>query len=104
MIGFPGTTRNLPWRAHRQAPVMGTRGMVASAHPLISSTGLRVLAGGGNAVDAAVASALVASVVLPDMCGFGGDLFAIVHDPGRAGALSYQGSGRAPRGLSYEMA
>ena len=78
--------------------------MVASAHPLISSAGLRVLAGGGNAVDAAVASALVASVVLPDMCGFGGDLFAIVHDPGRTGALSYQGSGRAPRGLSYDMA
>ena len=78
--------------------------MVASAHPLVSSAGAGILAAGGNAVDAAVASALVASVVLPDMCGFGGDLFAIVHDPRREGALSYQGSGRAPRGLTYEMA
>lgn len=78
--------------------------MVASAHALVSSAGARVLAGGGNAVDAAVACGLAASVVLPDMCGFGGDLFAIVHDPRRDGALSYQGSGRAPWGLTYEMA
>jgi gamma-glutamyltranspeptidase/glutathione hydrolase len=83
---------------------MGTRGVVASAHPLVSSAGARVLAGGGNAVDAAVAAALVASVTLPHMCGLGGDIFAIVHDPSRDGPLSYQGSGIAPRGLTYEMA
>ena len=83
---------------------MGTRGMVAAAHPLVSSAGAQALANGGNAVDAAVAAALTASVVLPDMCGLGGDLFAIVHDPSRSRPVSYLGSGIAPRGLTYEIA
>jgi gamma-glutamyltranspeptidase len=83
---------------------MSTGGMIATAHPLMSSAGARVLAGGGNAVDAAVAAALVGSVVLPDMCGLGGDLFAIVHDPRKPRPLAYLGSGIAPRGLTYEKA
>jgi gamma-glutamyltranspeptidase len=77
--------------------------MVSSANPLVSSAGARTLAAGGNAVDAAVSAALVASVVMPQMCGLGGDLFAIVHDPRRSGPVSYLGSGIAPRGLSYEQ-
>ena len=104
MIGFPGQRTDVPWRERRIAPVMSTNGMVASAHPLVSSAGLRVLADGGNAVDEAVGAALAASVCLPDMCGLGGDLFAIVHDPRRSQPLSYLGSGISPRGLTYEMA
>jgi gamma-glutamyltranspeptidase/glutathione hydrolase len=38
------------------------------------------------------------------MCGLGGDIFAIVHDPRRSRPVSYLGSGIAPRGLTYEMA
>jgi len=83
---------------------MSTGGMVASAHPLVSSAGLRALAAGGNAVDAAVSAALTASVCLPDMCGLGGDIFAIVHDQRKPRPVSYLGSGIAPRGLTYEMA
>ena len=78
--------------------------MVSAAHPLVSAAGVAVLRNGGNAVDAAVSAALVASVVLPEMCGLGGDLFAIVHDPRRPKATTYLGSGIAPRGLSYEQA
>jgi gamma-glutamyltranspeptidase/glutathione hydrolase len=104
MIGFPGQRSDLPWRERRIAPVMSTGGMVASAHPMVSSAGLRVLAAGGNAVDAAVSAALTASVCLPDMCGLGGDIFAIVHDPRQSRPVSYLGSGIAPRGLTYEMA
>lgn len=56
------------------------RGVVASPHHLASSAGAAVLAGGGNAVDAAVATNLVLAVVAPYQCGVGGDLLAIVHD------------------------
>jgi gamma-glutamyltranspeptidase/glutathione hydrolase len=50
----------------------GTKGMVSSAHYLISVSGLRALEKGGNAMDACVAMALTAGIVLPDMCGPGG--------------------------------
>jgi gamma-glutamyltranspeptidase/glutathione hydrolase len=76
--------------------------MIAAAHPLIANAGLEVLRGGGNAVDAAVAAGLTASVVMPEMCGLGGDLFAIVHAPG-AEPVAVLGSGIAPRGASLDQ-
>lgn len=83
-------------------PVFARQGMIAAAHPLIANAGLEVLRGGGNAVDAAVAAGLTASVVMPEMCGLGGDLFAIVHAPG-AEAVAVLGSGIAPRGASLDQ-
>jgi gamma-glutamyltranspeptidase/glutathione hydrolase len=82
--------------------------MIASQHPLVSATGLRVLAAGGNAVDAAVAAALVGTVVMPARCGVGGDLFAIVARPDAGGGwgsddlLAFHGSGNSPAGASLE--
>jgi len=55
---------------------------VASPHYLASSAGLAVLARGGNAVDAAVATNLVLAVVYPHMCGLGGDLLVMVWNEG----------------------
>jgi gamma-glutamyltranspeptidase/glutathione hydrolase len=72
---------------------------VASPHYLASGVGLGVLASGGNAVDAAVATNLALGVVMPRACGYGGDLFALVW---RDGLLAYNGSGRAPRGATVE--
>ncbi len=82
-------------------PTLFPNGCVASPHYLASSAGLAVLAQGGNAVDAAVAANLVMGVVAPYMCGYGGDLFAIVWAPpersgGANGKLyAYNGSGRS---------
>ncbi|MGH2603880.1 MAG: gamma-glutamyltransferase, partial [Dehalococcoidia bacterium] len=87
--------------------MLARRGLIGSAHPLVSATGLRVLASGGNAVDAAVAAALVGNVVLPAMCGIGGDLFAIVHRPPVAGngtgdLLAFMSSGIGPTNTTID--
>ncbi|HYZ90953.1 MAG TPA: gamma-glutamyltransferase [Actinomycetota bacterium] len=83
-------------------------GAVASPHYLASSAGLAVLADGGNALDAAIATNLVLGVVTPYMCGYGGDLFALIWaPPGRGGGAkdglhAYNGSGRAPAAATLE--
>jgi gamma-glutamyltranspeptidase/glutathione hydrolase len=72
-------------------------GVVATPHYLASAAGAAMLAGGGNALDAALAANFVLGVVTPYMCGFGGDLLAIIWD----GAVhAYRGVGRAPAGAT----
>lgn len=77
--------------------MLGTRGAVTSSSPLISLAGARVLADGGNAVDATLAMAAMGWMVLPGQCGIGGDAFAVVREPdGRVWTVS--GSGFGPDG------
>ena len=111
-LGFPGlldAAKAASGDTRRISPVMARGGIIGAQHPLVSSTGHRVLASGGNAVDAAVAAALVATVVMPGRCGIGGDLFAIVARANGSGAagnddlLAFHGSGIAPRGASLEF-
>jgi gamma-glutamyltranspeptidase/glutathione hydrolase len=88
--------------ASRRSPVLGTRGMVATSQPLAVAAGLEILAAGGNAADAAVATAAALNVCEPTSTGIGGDAFALWFDgrDGRVQALN--GSGRAPAGLTIE--
>jgi gamma-glutamyltranspeptidase / glutathione hydrolase len=71
--------------------------MVSSVDNLASAAGLRALSAGGSAVDAAVAANAVLSVTLPNQCGLGGDLFALVHRPGEP-PLALNASGRSGSG------
>lgn len=80
----------------------GARGCVASPHHIASDAGLAVLRAGGNAMDAAIAVNLVLGVVTPYLCGYGGDLFAMVWDGSRL--HGYNGSGRAPALATPEAA
>jgi len=82
-----------------QAPMSTTRAptwMVASADQLATQAGMAILALGGNAVDAAVATNAAIAVTGPHLCGMGGDLFALVHDGTNLHALD--ASGRAGAG------
>ena len=72
------------------------RGLVTSPHTLATEAGVAVLAQGGNAIEAALASAAVLAVVMPHFTGLGGDAFWLVADAkGAARALS--GIGQASR-------
>ncbi|MDK2821229.1 MAG: oxamate amidohydrolase [Clostridia bacterium] len=82
--------------------VMGTKGMVATAHPLASLTGVNILKRGGNAIDAAIATNAVLNVTQPHMCGIGGDLFYLIFNA-KTGQVSFlNGSGRAPLAANLE--
>ena len=77
-------------------------GMVATPHYLATVAGLRILQGGGNAVDAAVAANAVLTVVAPNQCSLGGDAFFLIWEPSERGLLALNGSGRAPAGATVE--
>jgi gamma-glutamyltranspeptidase/glutathione hydrolase len=70
--------------------------MVAAAQPLAVEAGLRALRDGGSAVDAALACNAVLAVVEPCSCGLGGDLFALLWDPGAEALAGLDASGRSP--------
>lgn len=69
--------------------------IAVSPHTLASQAAIEVIRNGGNAIDGAVALNAVLGVVLPDTCGPGGDLFALVHIPGMERPVTLNSSGRA---------
>ena len=69
------------WRTVDRIEAVGERGIVATKSRHASEAGARMLAQGGNAMDAAIAAAFVSGVVEPMMSGVGGGGVMIVHDP-----------------------
>ena len=88
--------------ASRRSPVYSRRGMVAASQPLAVAAGLEILAQGGNAADAAVATAAALNVTEPGATGLGGDCFALFYDSASGKISALNGSGRAPTTLSLE--
>ena len=76
----------------RRSTVLSTEGMVATSQPLAAQAGLEILKAGGNAFDAAVATAAALNVVEPTSTGIGGDVFACYRTAdGELGALNASG-------------
>ena len=76
---------------------------MAAESPLAAQAGATILARGGNAIDAAVATNAVMGVVEPMMNGMGGDLFAIVYEAKTGKLYGLNASGWAPAKLSIEF-
>ena len=81
--------------------IIGKRGAVAANHPLAAQSGLLALRAGGNAVDAAVATAVTLAVVEPMMSGLGGDGFYHVYDQAAGRSVVFNGTGPAPAATHY---
>lgn len=87
---------------HRST-VTGRRGMIAAAHPLASLAGIQMLMQGGNAIDAAVATAAALNVVEPYMSGLGGDGYMHIYHAksGDHKILDYMG--RSPKAAHLDL-
>ena len=77
--------------------------MVASSSPQASLFGLRMLAGGGSAADAALAAAAGLQVTMPCQTGLGGDCFVLYYEAATGAVHALNGSGRSPRALTLEL-
>ncbi|MGE5263844.1 MAG: gamma-glutamyltransferase [Acidobacteriota bacterium] len=87
----------------RRSPVLARHGMVAASQPLAAMAGARILMQGGNAADAAVATAACLNVAEPTSTGIGGDCFALFYDAKTRAVTALNGSGRAPAALTIEL-
>ncbi len=90
------------WAPQSRAEVIARRGIVTSSQPLASEAGLAILRRGGNAVDAAVATAAVLGVVEPFSTGIASDLFMIVWDAKTKKLHALAAAGTAPTGATPE--
>lgn len=88
------------WPAQSRSEVMAQHGIVATSQPLAAQAGLRILMQGGNAIDAAVATAAVLNLVEPMMTGIGGDLFTIIYIAKERKLYVLNASGMAPTGAT----
>ena len=83
--------------------VFAKNGMVVSSQPLATLAGVRALMDGGNAIDAAVATAAVLGVVEPSSLGIGGDAFALFYSAKEKTLKASDASGRSPYAANLDF-
>ena len=88
------------WLSQHRSEVMAPNGIVATSQPLAAQAGLGILKRGGNAIDAAVATAAMLSVVEPMNVGPAGDMFAIIYVANENKVYALNASGKAPSGAT----
>ncbi len=98
--GFPGYDRPSAVRQQSRSVVIARHGVVATSQPLAAQAGLDVLKAGGNAIDAAITTNAMLSVVEPMSCGIGGDLFVLYWDNRTQKLYGLNASGRSPAKLN----
>ncbi len=89
---------HLPGRSQ----VLAANGMCATSHPLAAKVAVDMMERGGNAMDAAIAGAVILGLCEPQMTGIGGDCFALFNTGGSNEVKGFNGSGRAPRAISAD--
>jgi gamma-glutamyltranspeptidase / glutathione hydrolase len=92
--------RSEGWLQQTRSEVMARNGIVTTVQPLAAQAGLRILQEGGNAIDAAVASAAMLNVVYPANTGIGGDLFAMIYVAKEKKVYQLNASGIMPSGAT----
>ncbi len=85
-----------------RSPVLASNGICATSHPLAAKTAIDILNQGGNAMDAAIAGAVLLGIAEPQMTGIGGDCFVLYQRPGETTVRALNGSGRAPAAASAD--
>ncbi|KAL4070842.1 gamma-glutamyltranspeptidase [Scleroderma citrinum] len=86
----------------RRSQIYSSKGVVACSQPLAAQVGLEILRKGGNAADAAVATAAALNITEPTSGGIGGDAFCLFYDARAKTVKALNGSGRAPKKLTLE--
>jgi gamma-glutamyltranspeptidase / glutathione hydrolase len=96
---MPPLDWHFPYPSQRM-PVFA-RNVVATSQPLAAQVGLQVLRDGGNAADAAVATAAAMAVIEPSSNGLGADAFTLIWQDGKLHGLN--ASGRAPKAVTPDQ-
>lgn len=80
--------------------IYSNNGMVATTHPIAAQAGVEIMKNGGNAFDAAIATAACLAVVEPTSNGLGSDAFAILSKDDKIYGIN--GSGKSPKKLTLD--
>ncbi|KAL9053712.1 MAG: hypothetical protein Q9162_004586 [Coniocarpon cinnabarinum] len=99
---YPEASNEYVRFASRRSVVHSTRGIVSASQPLAARAGVRILDKGGNAADAAVATAAALNMTEPGSTGIGGDCFCLFYNSRTRKTHALNGSGRSP--LNFTLA